>query len=261
MDLGLHDKRAVVLGASRGLGQGVAKALAREGARVLVCARDVERLAETVAAIDAAGGTAKPCRVDMNASDCVTTIVEAAHRELGGVDIVVNNGGGPPPGSAADTTGELLERHFRSMVLHLIGLTTALLPAMRERKWGRIVNIASSGVVQPIPNLALSNTLRASLVAWSKTLATEVAGDGVTVNTVLPGRIHTERVDALDAAAAQRTGKTVGEVAAASRASIPAQRYGTVDEFAAVVAFLAGCPASYVTGSVLRVDGGMIRGM
>ena len=261
MDLGLTGKRAVVLGASRGLGRGIAKALAVEGAAVLLCARAGDRLEATVSEIVANGGKASAHVVDMSDAGCVASIVSASQDELGGVDVLVNNSGGPPPGGAADTSAETLETHFRAMVMHLIGLSTALLPAMRERKWGRILNIASSGVVQPIPNLALSNTLRASLVAWSKTLASEVAKEGVTVNTLLPGRIHTERVDALDAAASKRTGKSIEEVAAASRASIPAGRYGTVDEFAAVAAFLAGTRASYVTGSVVRIDGGMIRGV
>jgi 3-oxoacyl-[acyl-carrier protein] reductase len=130
---------------------------------------------------------------------------------------------------------------------------------MRQRRWGRILTVVSSGVVQPIPNLALSNTLRLSLVGWSKTLAAEVAAAGVTVNMVMPGRIHTERVNEIDQLAAKTTGKNVDDIVAESKAAIPAGRYGTVEEIAAVAAFLVSAPASYVTGSITRVDGGYVK--
>jgi len=145
------------------------------------------------------------------------------------------------------------------MVLSVVSLTARLLPQMRAQGWGRIVTIGSSGVIQPIPNLGLSNALRSALVGWSKSLSLDVAADGVTVNMLLPGRIHTERVDELDIAAATRTGQSLEDTRAASRATIPAGRYGDVAEFAAVAAFLASAPASYVTGSLIRCDGGAIK--
>ena len=148
---------------------------------------------------------------------------------------------------------------FESMAANLFHLTAQLLPGMRSRKWGRVVTIASSGVEQPIPNLALSNGIRAAVVGWSKTLAAEVAAEGVTVNIVMPGRIQTTRVAELDAAAAKRSDSTVEAVQKASAAAIPAGRYGRPEEFAAMVVFLASEQASYVTGSRLRVDGGAIR--
>ena len=167
--------------------------------------------------------------------------------------------GGPPLAAMADTPLAVLREQFDAMVMRVIELSCLCLPAMRQAGWGRILTVASSGVVQPIPNLGLSNTLRSALVGWSKTLAGEVGRDGVTVNILLPGRIHTERLDELDAAAAGRQGKSLAEVAAASHATIPLGRYGTVEEFAAVAAFLVSGPASYVTGSMIRCDGGMIR--
>jgi 3-oxoacyl-[acyl-carrier protein] reductase len=147
------------------------------------------------------------------------------------------------------------------MVSGPLAIASALVPGMRTRNFGRVIAIVSSGVQQPIPNLGISNALRASVVGWAKTLAGEVAADGVTVNCVVPGRIHTARVDELDAAAAKRAGKTPEAVAEASRATIPMARYGDPGEFADAVAFLASARASYITGTTLRVDGGMIRGI
>ncbi len=154
---------------------------------------------------------------------------------------------------------ETLTAQAQAMVFRVIALTNRLLPAMVAAGWGRVLTCASSGVLQPIPNLAMSNTLRSALVGWNKTLANEVAANGVTCNMLLPGRIHTARTDQLDAAAAKRTGKTIDEVRAASRATIPAGRYGKVAEFGAVAAFLCSDPAGYVTGSVIRCDGGSIK--
>jgi 3-oxoacyl-[acyl-carrier protein] reductase len=178
--------------------------------------------------------------------------------ELGPVDILVNNTGGPPPTTAAGQNPELWSKHFKAMVLSVIAITDRVLPKMRDRHWGRVITSASSGVVSPIPNLALSNTLRLSLVGWSKTLAREVAKDSITVNVVLPGRIATDRIKFLDQAKAKREGRAVEDVMEESTASIPAGRLGTPEEYGDVVAFLASERASYVTGSIIRVDGGMI---
>lgn len=258
MDMGLAGKKALVLGASRGLGMAIAQGLAREGATVIAAARDV-------AAIEAwrrdlPGASVDPEFLDL--SD-IATIDALAEKLLaaGGVDILINNSGGPPPGAAATAGRDAWNEHFQSMASNLFHLTARLLPPMQQRGWGRIISIASSGVEQPIPNLALSNGIRSAMVGWSKTLSTEVASTGVTVNVVMPGRIHTTRVDQLDAAAAERTKTPVEKVAAASAASIPAGRYGRPEEFADVVVFLASERASYVTGSRIRVDGGSIRSL
>lgn len=257
MDLGISGKRALVLASSRGLGLGIAKALADEGAHVLLCGRSADKLKANAEAINAAGrGKADWVEADLSDGNFVDTMLAAVHHKLGGIDILVNNTGGPTPGTAEEMTAEKLYNFFQSMVVRVITLTNALLPLMQTQGFGRILTVASSGVFEPIPNLALSNTLRAALVGWNKTLATEVASYGVTANMILPGRIHTDRIDELDAAGAQRTGKTVEEVRAASIRSIPAGRLGKVEEFAAAAAFLCSVPASYVTGTMMRVDGG-----
>ena len=258
MDLGLQGKRALVLSSSRGLGRGVAESLATEGAEVMLTARSADRLQATADAINARGkGRAHAFAADLKGE--TEAIHQAAVDALGGVDILVANTGGPPARTALNVEPDAWTPQFKAMVVPIFKLAGLVLPGMLERRWGRILTIASSGVVQPIPNLVISNALRASLVGWSKTLASEVAKDGVTVNLVLPGRIETDRVGELDAINAKAQGRTPEEVAAAARATIPAGRYGRVEEFAEVVCFLASERASYVTGSMIRVDGGAVR--
>jgi 3-oxoacyl-[acyl-carrier protein] reductase len=258
MDLGLAGKRALVLSSSRGLGRGVAEALAAEGAHVMMTARTGDRLKEAAAAINAKGpGKASTFVGDLK--DNVAAIHQAALKELGGVDILVANTGGPPARTPLTVQPEEWVPQFEAMVVPVFTLAGLVLPGMRERRWGRILTIASSGVVQPIPNLVISNALRSSIVGWSKTLAGEVAKEGITVNVVLPGRIKTDRTTEIDTAAAKAQGRSIEEVEAASLAAIPAARYGTVQEFADVVCFLASGRAGYVTGSMVRVDGGAVR--
>ncbi len=181
--------------------------------------------------------------------------------DFNGFDIVINNGGGPPPGGVADVATDLWEAQFRPLFLSQVEITNAFLPGMRERGWGRVLVTASSGTVQPIPHLGISNTLRVALTNWAKTLAGEVAADGVTVNSILPGRIHTARVDSIDVNFSKTQNKDIEQIRAESRATIPADRYGTVEEFAKVAVFLVSDCASYVTGTVTRVDGGFIKGV
>lgn len=260
MDLGIGGKRALILASSKGLGYGIAAALAREGADVLLCGRSKDRLAANCATINAEGhGKADWLQADLTDPAFVDTIIEGIAEKLGGLDILVNNSGGPTPGTTQDMTGEQLENYFVAMVARIITLTNAVLPGMKAQGWGRILTVASSGIIEPIANLALSNTLRPALAGWSKTLATEVAADGITSNMLLPGSIATDRLDVLDGAAAQRSGRSIDDIRAERQARIPIGRYGRVEEFAATAAFLCSQPASYITGAMIRCDGGAAR--
>lgn len=255
MDLAISGRTAIVLGATSGLGWAIAEGLAVEGVQVVLVARDAAQVAERAALLPSAVGVV----ADLTEPDAPARIAAAAREAYGDVDILVLNGGGPAPGTAStigpgdvDTAVGLLLKPHVALVQELLGDMTA-------REWGRIIAIGSSGVQQPIPNLALSNIGRAALAGYLKTLASEVAGSGVTVNMVLPGRIDTARVAQLDRAAAGRTGTTPEAARQASEATIPVGRYGTPEEFAAVAVFLAGQPAAFVTGEQVRCDGGLLR--
>lgn len=259
MDLGLQGKVALVHGAGGGLGGAIAASLAREGAAIAVADVDLQAAEATVKTIVAAGGKAVAVEWELSDLAEIDGHVGAIEQVLGPISILINNTGGPPPTTVAGQSAELWSKHFQSMVLSVIAITDRVLPGMRQRKWGRVVTSTSSGVVAPIANLGLSNSLRLSLVGWSKTLAGEVGRDGVTTNIVLPGRVATQRIRYLDEQKALREGKEVAEIAAASSASIPLGRYGEPREYADVVAFIASERASYITGSVIRIDGGLIQ--
>lgn len=258
MDLGLEGRRALVMGGGRGIARGIAESLSAEGAEVAIAGRNGGALREAAAEIKERTGRSPAIRTcDLENADDIRSLADSVRA----VDILVNNCGGPPAGPIAEVPDEDWLRYFESIFLGTVRLTRALLPDMRERGFGRVLTIVSSGVVQPIPNLGISNALRMAVVGWSKTLAGEVATHGVTVNCLAPGRVHTSRIDELDAATAARLGRTLEEVRSTSRATIPAGRYGEVREFADFAAFLASDRAGYITGSVHRVDGGMIRSM
>jgi len=258
MDLGINGRTALVLGGAGGLGRVIAATLSNEGANVAVADINADE-AEAVAR----GFTGKAVGLGWDLADlaCVEANVARIEADLGPVDILVALTGGPPPTTAAGQDQSLWAKHFGAMVQPVIAIADRLLPGMRERGWGRIVTSTSSGVVQPIPNLAISNALRMSLVGWSKTLAGEVAKDGVTANVILPGRIATGRIIQLDEAKAARENRTVEEVRAESNAAIPAKRYGDPQEYADAVTFLASERASYINGTILRVDGGLVQGI
>lgn len=250
-----------MLGGGGGLGGAISQALAAEGARIAVADIDPQAADRTAKTVADAGGTAMALEWDLGRLDTVDAHVTTVEGALGPVDILVNNTGGPPPSAILGQDQEVWLRHFQSMILSVIAISDRVVPLMAKRGWGRVVTSASSGVIAPIPNLGLSNALRGSLLGWSKTLAREVAADGVTCNVVVPGRIGTGRIQFLDRARAEREGKTVEQSSAESVASIPVGRYGEPHEYAAAVAFLASTQASYITGSVVRVDGGLIASL
>ncbi len=261
MDLGIKGRTALVLGGGRGLGSAMALALAREGVKVAVASVTPASVQASAQRIQDAGGQALAVTWDLADLDAIEANVRLVEEKLGSVDILVNNTGGPPPTKAAGQPTEVWSKYFQSMVLSVIAVTDRVLPGMRQRRWGRIITSTSSGAVAPIPNLAISNTLRASLHGWSKTLAQEVGRDGVTSNIIVPGRILTDRIRFLDEQRAQATGRTAESIAAESIATIPIGRLGDPQEYGAVVAFLASECAAYITGSVIRVDGGLIQGV
>jgi 3-oxoacyl-[acyl-carrier protein] reductase len=259
MNLGLQGKRAIVGGATSGLGRATAVALADEGCDLVLWSSSQENLDETAHMLSARTSVSvTTVSADAKQPEAAARVAEAALAG-GHVDIVVLNAGGPPPVDPAATTPEGWSSALQMLALTPIMLATALLPGMRERRFGRVLAVLSSGVVEPIPNLAYSNAGRAALAAWLKTVSMAVAADGVTVNGVLPGRFDTPRVAALDRARAQTTGGSEAEVRLASEQSIPAGRYGDPAEFGAFVAMLASPAFGYVTGRMHAVDGGMLK--
>ncbi|GAB2468870.1 SDR family oxidoreductase [Comamonas humi] len=260
MELGLSGKTALVLGAGGGLGGAIARTLAREGAHVALADIDLAAATSVAEQIGKEMPSVRTAVLSWDLADLsvVEGNIERIEKELGPVDILVNNTGGPPPTPVSGQSTELWTAHFQSMVMSVIAITDRVLPGMRERKFGRIITSTSSGVVAPIPNLGLSNALRMTLLGWSKTLAREVGRDGITCNIVLPGRVATARIRYLDEQKAKREGRSVESVSSESTASIPVGRYGEPQEYADVVAFLASRNAAYVTGSVIRVDGGLL---
>lgn len=247
MDYGLDGKRALVLGASQGLGAASAVLLAGEGVHVTAASRSGR----------VPGAGIESATVDLSDPASVEDMCARLADEP--VDILVNNSGGPKAGPARGQDKAAWQSAFETMAASLFALTEAATPAMIERGWGRVVTIGSSGIVQPIPGLALSNAIRGAIAGWSKTLADELAPTGVTVNMVIPGRIATDRLNRLDALKAEKSGQTVEEIETASKKTIPMGRYGTPEEFGAAVAFLCSTQASYITGSIIRADGGLVR--
>jgi 3-oxoacyl-[acyl-carrier protein] reductase len=259
MDLGIKGKVALVMASSRGLGQAMAVSLAKEGVKVAVTGRNAEGLKKSVELIEAAGGVALALIWDLSDHSVIDSMVSKVEQELGPIDILINNTGGPPPTPAAGQDPALWQKSFSDMVLSLIAITDRVLPGMRERKWGRIITSTTSGAIAPIKNLAISNTLRAALQAWSKTLSAEVATEGVTVNIIMPGRVATERLRQLDEARAKRESITYEEVVKTSLRQIPMGRYGDPAEYGDAAAFLASQNASFITGTVMRIDGGQTQ--
>ncbi len=248
MNLGLENRVALVMGASRGIGRGIAKVLAREGASVAIASRSPESLEEAATEI---GERATPFVADAGDLDRLAALPAEVEAKLGPVDVLVANSGGPPFGGSLDHELDQWQEAYRSLVLAPRVLAGAVVPGMRERGWGRIVNVGSSSTREPLPGLNLSNSHRMAAVGFLKTLAAEVAADGITVNTVATGRFATERL-------ADAEGSLAGAEEAAQR-EVPATRLGTPEEYGDLVAFLASERAAYLTGTVIPLDGGLLR--
>lgn len=258
MDLGLNGRTALVMGASQGLGEACAKQLAEEGAHVILVSRRQDALDAVKQSIVQGGGSAEVMTCDLFDAASRASLITAIET-LPRLDVLVGNSGGPAPGMAPGIDSAVWRQEFDAMVLGLIEILDVTALKMKAAGFGRILVIGSSGVVVPIPKLAVSNTLRSALGAYVKTLAEQVASFGVTCNMVLPGRVETLRTHAIDAATAKGMDISVEQARANSIATIPAGRYGQPREFGAVVSFLASEQAGYITGSQIRVDGGAIR--
>jgi 3-oxoacyl-[acyl-carrier protein] reductase len=256
VDLGLSNRVALVCGASRGIGYAVADALAREGAQVALCARNPQAVADAAARLAPTGAAVFPIVADLATSDGTARAVQQVLERFGRVDVLVTNTGGPVPGPSLSHDWAAWTRATELLLRSAVELTRALVPGMQERKWGRVVGITSIAVKKPVPNLVLSNALRAAVTGFYRTLADEVGADGVTVNTVLPGYVGTERLVELADATTKRTGATRESILESYKSGTPVGRIGTPAEIAAVVAFVASERASFVTGQAILVDGG-----
>lgn len=262
MDLGLKDKVALVAAGSRGLGRAVAEELAAEGASLVLCARDATTLAETTESIaDQTGAHVLGVPCDVTVASQVKQLVASGIDRFGRIDILVTNAGGPPAGRFDQLTQEQWEEATRLTLYSAVHLTREVLPGMKARRWGRILNITSIAVKQPVENLLLSNSLRAAVTGFARTLANEVATEGITVNNILPGYTRTERLEDLAQMMAEKQGISADEFRGRWEAEIPMGRLGEPREFAALAAFLVSERASYITGTSIQIDGGWIRSL
>jgi 3-oxoacyl-[acyl-carrier protein] reductase len=262
MDLGLRGKIALVAAASRGLGRAIAEELAREGATLVLCARGADTLVAARDAIVAASGVpVHAVTADLAKQDDIARVASEALTRFGRVDILVTNAGGPPAGTFDKHSWDVWQSAVDLTLRSVVELTRAVLPGMRERRWGRIINVTSIAVKQPVDNLILSNSVRSAVTGFARTLANEVATEGITVNNILPGYTRTERVEELARSTASKEGLEPRDIVARFEKEIPMRRLGEPSEFAALAAFLASERASYITGQSIAVDGGWIRAL
>ena len=262
MDLGLRGKIALVTAASRGLGRAIAEALGAEGASLIICARGTDALEEAGRGIaQRTGAEVEMVGADVATAEGIARAWQHARDRFGRVDVLVTNAGGPPSGPFETHEWEVWQQAVELTLRSAVELTRLVLPGMKERRWGRILNVTSIAVKQPVDGLMLSNSIRAAVTGFARTLANEVARYGITVNNMLPGYTRTERVEQLNAATAAREGVAVEDVSRRIEAQIPMRRLGEPHEFAALAAFLASEQAAYITGQSIAVDGGWIRAL
>ncbi len=259
MELGLEGKTAIVCGASQGLGRACAEELAAEGVNLVICSRDFDRIFQAARSIsERAGVEVVPIAADLSMPDSAEKVVNEARKKFGGADILVNNAGGPSPGTFDDLDDGRWEHAFQLTLMSAVRMSRAVLPYMVSRKWGRIINLASISVKQPIPGLMLSNSLRAAVVGMAKTLSQEIGSKGVLVNTIATGIFHTERLDQIITHRAKNRKVTENEISDSMVSTIPVGRFGQPEELAWLVTFLASEKASYVSGATIQVDGGLL---
>ncbi|MEX2523409.1 MAG: SDR family oxidoreductase [Gammaproteobacteria bacterium] len=261
MDMGITGKTALVAASSKGIGYASARQLAAEGARVIICARDADALSTAAETIRReSGAEVLALQADMSKAEDINKLFEEANDQFSGVDILVNNAGGPPPGYFMDMTDADWQTAHELTLMSAVRLTRLVLPGMRERRFGRIINITSVSVKQPIDHLLLSNSERLAVVGWAKTLSNQVATEGITINNVCPGWTRTARVASLLEARSQSEGISVEEAEKTISDTIPMRRLGTADELASLVVYLASGHAAYMTGTTIQVDGGLTAG-
>ncbi len=262
MELGLRGKVALVAAASQGLARAVAEELATEGASLILCARREKELNEVSDSINRRTGVSVlSVPADLSVIEDIKRVVDKGIERFGAIDILVTNTGGPPAGQFESFSRESWQQATELILMSVLELTGLVLPQMKERRWGRILNITSIAVKQPVENLILSNSLRAAVTGFARTLANEVAEFGITVNNIMPGYTLTERVEQLAQSMAEKEGIAAEEIKARWEREIPMKRLGTTGEFAALAAFLVSERASYITGSSIAVDGGWIRSL
>ncbi|MEA2574529.1 MAG: 3-oxoacyl-[acyl-carrier protein] reductase [Chloroflexia bacterium] len=260
MDMGLKGAVAVVTASSQGLGKATAFGLAEEGANLVMCARGAERLEEAAREIrERTGAEVLAMTADVRTEEGISAVIGAAVERFGRIDVLVTNAGGPPPGDFTRHSDEVWQRAFELNLLSVVRLVRAALPYLQTSGRGRIINFSSTSVKQPIEGLILSNSLRAGVIGMAKTLATELAPHGITVNNIAPGRIDTDRVRSLDRNRASTLGISEEEARQSQIQSIPLGRYGEPSELAALAVFLASDKASYITGTTIQVDGGLVK--